>query len=48
MDSDSDTDLEELSKLVSKSLEELPYSDSSDEDMELQQNQDERRTQQNE
>ena len=33
MDSDTDTDLEELSKSVAKSLQEMPYSDSSDEDM---------------
>ena len=36
MDSDTDTDLEELSKSVAKSLQELPYSDSSDEDMQPQ------------
>ena len=38
MDSDtnSDSDLEELSKSVAKSLQELPYSDFSDEDMEPQ------------
>ena len=33
MDNDTDTDLEELSKSVAKSLQEMPYSDSSDEDM---------------
>ena len=51
MDSDSDTDFEELSKLVAKSLQELPYSDSSDVHMENEQNQDkesQRRTEQNE
>ena len=32
MDTDTGTDLEELSKSVAKSLQELPYSDSSDED----------------
>ena len=51
MDSDSDTDLEELSKLVAKSLQELPYSDSSDVDMEHEENQDKEsqcRTEQNE
>ena len=47
MDSDSDTDLEELSRKISKSLEEFPYSWSSDEDMEVEQNQDERRTEEN-
>ena len=36
MDSDTDTDLEELSKSVAKSLQKLPYSDSSDEDMQPQ------------
>ena len=36
MDSDTDTELEELSKTVAKSSQELPYSDSSDEDMQPQ------------